>query len=679
MRAATQDVARAAGNKGANQILLLGFLLVFAGGVLATSLPYLLKALLVAVVPVLASIYFRAKSKRDRWLSDLNVALTRYAGPQIAFSCSRWSLGPLLFRRPKRIHLIYDPSAPSHDLKWMSSLAAIVSERAGFTYKSVNHQAPLHQVSFVYAPEEIQEEDDSEKAKLGRRAKAMATEVLGKNSKAVCEWEDEKLIAVNVSLEDEQAIRLTPKMRQQYIVQIVTAMLPGRWRGKWDLQNLKVRFELRPELPKAIAHPIVEITEDNRWQIPTGQTEDGETTFWELKSTEPHGLVTGKTGTGKTVHIQGIVIEWSRRGWPAWISDPKQIEFLGMKGWPNVENVAVTVEDQMVAVMEAWNLMEKRYQMITNGGDEREFTPLLLVLDEYVDFKSAVDSWWSQNKHKGAPTKCPVYGAVGSIARKGRSAKIHLLFGTQRPDAEFMTGEMRDNLAFRHSLGRLSSEGAKMMWGSAYYGTTVPKKIPGRGTTLDSDGKPTEAQSYWTPDPRRAIRDKKTDDLKLLLDLCPETVEHKPFEWDIPDEDSPIWIDDDNKSSYTPWAAICEASKKYVHQEDDELRKKLQEAYEESLKDSGVNLDERPRLSLVKSAEVEEEIEEYGESSFVEAEKLKIGDRFSLDDVWLIVESAALDCEEPSLISIAWRDDSGGDGYIQLDKDEIVEVQRIID
>ncbi|MGQ4519128.1 helicase HerA-like domain-containing protein [Dermabacteraceae bacterium CCM 9520] len=636
------------------------------------------------VLAVLAAFAYvwveRARRRRDKWLADLNSSLLRYAGPQLSVVCSKWKLGPRSFRRPRRIDLVYDPSSPSHDPKWISSLVSMVSERAGFPYKSVNHEGAFHRVSFVYDPVEAEEEDCSEKAQLERRTKAMATEILGKGSSSSCEWNGETLVAVDVDLEDEQAIRLTPKVRQQYVVQIVTAMLPGRWRGKWDLQKLKVRFELRPEIPSVILHPIVEVTEANRWQIPTGQTEDGETTFWELKSTEPHGLVTGKTGTGKTVHIQGIVVEWTRRGWPAWISDPKQIEFLGMKEWPNVENVAVTVEHQMASVMEAWNLMEKRYQIITSGGDERDFTPLLLVLDEYVDFKSAVDSWWSENKHKGAPSKCPVYGAVGSIARKGRSAKIHLLFGTQRPDAEFMTGEMRDNLAFRHSLGRLSSEGAKMMWGSVYHGTTVPKKIPGRGTTLDAEGRPAEAQSYWTPDPRRAIRDKKTADLKLLLDLCPEVAEHKRFEWEIPDEGSSEWIGDDGKSTYTPWGAICEASKRYVYQEDGELKKQLEEAYRSSLeKDSAEREERRPALQLVKPEADADELEEYEEIDRLEADRLKTGDRVNLDGQWVVVESAAIDCEEPSLISVAWRDDLGESGYVQLDKDMVLEVHRISD
>ena len=53
---------------------------------------------------------------------------------------------------------------------------------------------------------------------------------------------------------------------------------------------------------------------------------------------------------------------------------------------------------------------------------------------------------------------------MASLARKARTARIHLVLSTQRPDAEFLGGEMRDNFGQRMSMGRLSPQGAMMMW-----------------------------------------------------------------------------------------------------------------------------------------------------------------------------------------------------------------------
>ncbi|MBA3019626.1 DNA translocase FtsK [Propionicimonas sp.] len=209
--------------------------------------------------------------------------------------------------------------------------------------------------------------------------------------------------------------------------------------------------------------------------------------------------------THNTVLAHGLLVGASRYGWPIWVVDGKAIEFLGFRSWPNVQVVATTIEQQVAVIYRAAALMEHRYQLIVQGvASEDDFEPLLVFLDEWADFRANLMAWYSMVKIKGEPTKPIVLEQLASIARKGRSSRVHLIFGTQRPDAEYFHGDMRDNFRARASTGRLSPQGAMMMWQDPSIGTTVPRGCRGRTTTINDANRPVEIQAFFTPDPRKA-------------------------------------------------------------------------------------------------------------------------------------------------------------------------------
>lgn len=664
---------------------------VLAGGGLigggALMLPDVPTASIAAcAIPPLALVGFTRwrSAKRRAVRDDLTEALAPLLGPALVVKCSRWEPKAFIHPRPGRIKITYSAGARDFDPKWLQQLLATVDSRVGIEYAMESHRSERKTIVLSTKKQEADELDDSPKAQLHQRATVTVTETLGKQSKAAYQWSGEELEGIDVTIPDEIAVKLHSRMKRQQIERVITAMLPGRWRARWDIESTPARahFEIRPSIPEGgVVHPAPVITDANRYLIPTGVTEDGVTTVWDLKSTVPHGLTTGKTGTGKTVDILGIVMEWTFRSWAAWIADPKQIEFIGMRKWPNVQAIAVTVEEQMALIVRAWDLMEKRYAQIVAGQDERDFEPLLLVLDEYTDLRSAITHWWAENKPKGGPAKCPIFGMIGSLARKARSAKIHLLFGLQRPDAEILSGEVRDNLGFRHSLGRLSPEGARMMWGAPYIGTSVPRKIPGRGIAMDADGDPVESQSYWTPDPRRALRDRKEGDLDILRSLLPAETTHPRFDILIDDEDAATWIDENGKSTYTAWAAIVEAHFRTSAHADEVIDlDAIPDDQEMGMEDAGHEEalpEPRPdrHLRLV-TEDDDEEDDGYEPATTTTSDRLQEGDLVLLDDEWVVVESAIADLEDEGMISISWRTDDDDAGEIALDADETLTVRR---
>lgn len=55
---------------------------------------------------------------------------------------------------------------------------------------------------------------------------------------------------------------------------------------------------------------------------------------------------------------------------------------------------------------------------------------------------------------------------IGSIARLGRAAGVHLVIATQRPDATLIAGEVKANLGVRINCGRSDSNASNMILGS---------------------------------------------------------------------------------------------------------------------------------------------------------------------------------------------------------------------
>jgi len=314
------------------------------------------------------------------------------------------------------------------------------------------------------------------------------------------------------------------------IQRTVSTMLPGRWRALWDLENEVVRFEARPRMPDNVAHPaFTPQTVDHRaWRqvrIPWGVDENGDILYWR-PALEPHMVVTGTTGGGKTVLLDGIILEICANDWPCILIDGKGTEFLGFATWPNVQLVATETWEHVAVLHHIRRLVEERRQMVKRGHkQEADFSPLFLIIDEYADIRDEVTRWYTTVKGRGDPAKAPMLLMLASIARIARSFKIHIVLGLQRPDVEFLTGEMRDNMRARVAMGKLSPDGSKMMFDSYSAGVAVPQ-IAGRSTCMDGHNRIREAQVWWTPDPRRVAPDNASD-VDILRGLLPQHSSHE--------------------------------------------------------------------------------------------------------------------------------------------------------
>jgi S-DNA-T family DNA segregation ATPase FtsK/SpoIIIE len=277
----------------------------------------------------------------------------------------------------------------------------------------------------------------------------------------------------------------------------------------------------------------------------------------------PHFLFIGPTGAGKTSTSRCVISGVTRSGWAMWIADVKRIEFRDFRDWPNVQVVASSIPQIVAMIHQAWRVMMQRYDLVESGQARvTDFEPLFVLIDEYTEFLNSLRSWYAGVKVKGDPTVPRTLDEVASILRLGRSGRVHLIKTAQRPDIALFggaaAGEMRDNLGQRMSLGRLSPNGALMMWEDASVGVSIPRGLVGRGTTTGVDGHPVEAQAYRFPDIDAPAGSQES---ALLEQLRPSRTVHERLlilEPEIQDEEQPLtW----HHYAETPWVKASDRAR----------------------------------------------------------------------------------------------------------------------
>lgn len=185
--------------------------------------------------------------------------------------------------------------------------------------------------------------------------------------------------------------------------------------------------------------------------------------FGGLGGHDPHALVAGTTGSGKSVLIQALMLDIAATN-PKDLAqivliDPKMgVDYSALEDLPHMREPIITTRERSTEVLKSLvDEMEARYKRFAEirARDLKTFNmkvpqadriPLIfLVHDEFAD-------WMLDDGYKG-----DVSAAVQRLGVKARAAGIHLIFAAQRPDKDVMPMQLRDNLGSRLIL-KVSSE-----------------------------------------------------------------------------------------------------------------------------------------------------------------------------------------------------------------------------
>lgn len=186
----------------------------------------------------------------------------------------------------------------------------------------------------------------------------------------------------------------------------------------------------------------------------------------DLKKT-PHILVAGITDSGKSVLMNCIVWQLIKQGCHVIPIDFKNGIELGM--FKSFSEVITKEKDVLKKVKELKVEHDARLELFEKYGvknisefnkkvsEKDQLTRIMVVIDEAAELMV-------RDGKSGAIVKIleEIEAEVASLTRVSRATGIHLMLGTQRPDAKVITGQIKNNLGGR-ICGRMTDKEPSIM------------------------------------------------------------------------------------------------------------------------------------------------------------------------------------------------------------------------
>lgn len=194
--------------------------------------------------------------------------------------------------------------------------------------------------------------------------------------------------------------------------------------------------------------------------ILAGQKPDSNIDILDV-SKAPHILISGTTGSGKTVFLYSMIVslisKHSKDNLEIVIVDPKQTDFHFFKDLPHLrDNKIITDPEEALKMLDEINSIEKehRTQMLieSNSRDIESYNAknpsnpmkrLVVFIDEYADLVKAAEMLGIRKDFEAR---------LCMLAQRVRNLGIHLVIATQRPSASIVTTALKANIPVRISF-----------------------------------------------------------------------------------------------------------------------------------------------------------------------------------------------------------------------------------
>lgn len=281
----------------------------------------------------------------------------------------------------------------------------------------------------------------------------------------------------------------------------------------------------------------------------------GHTVLADLRKM-PHLLIAGRTGSGKSVCINSILLSLLYQNSPEDLKlllvDPKRVELSIYKGIPHLKT-DVIVDNKKVINILTWTLseMERRYKLLEavhvrdlaaykekyRQGEKRivddpdtgrkkeedleNLPAIVIVIDEMADLMIAHGK--------------EVEAKVIRIAQMSRAVGIHLILATQRPSVEVLTGLIKANIPTRiafqvtnqmDSRTILDGGGAEKLLGSGdmLYAASEGKEMKRIQGAFISDDEVRRVVAFWKKQKEEFGEEDGFDDLEEVEDSITEAL-----------------------------------------------------------------------------------------------------------------------------------------------------------
>ena len=177
--------------------------------------------------------------------------------------------------------------------------------------------------------------------------------------------------------------------------------------------------------------------------------------LYESMLSQPHLLIAGATGSGKSVVINGIVatsLYHSPLRVQFILIDPKRVELVDYTNLPHTLCYASEPAEMLEALRYAMRLIEYRYTVMQSQRNKKWIgSDVYVIIDELADLMT------TQKKQ--------VMPLLQRIAQIGRAAKVHLIAATQCPLAKVIPTEIKVNFDARVGLRTRSAQDSRNILG----------------------------------------------------------------------------------------------------------------------------------------------------------------------------------------------------------------------
>jgi DNA segregation ATPase FtsK/SpoIIIE, S-DNA-T family len=234
----------------------------------------------------------------------------------------------------------------------------------------------------------------------------------------------------------------------------------------------------------------------------------------------PHLLIAGRTGTGKSVCLNTLIMSILMTRSPEDVRmlmiDPKMVELSPYKRIPHLMHPVITDMKKAEAVL-GWAVdkMEERYDLLARCGVRHLDSYNKLSREERLDRMGLSEL---EEEAKSLPERMPyiviiademadmmmtsgkdVEGHIIRLAQKSRAVGIHLVLATQKPTVDVITGLIKSNLPARicfqvssktDSRVVLDENGAERLLGNGdmlYLAPGTSNLIRAQGTYVSGD------------------------------------------------------------------------------------------------------------------------------------------------------------------------------------------------
>lgn len=237
------------------------------------------------------------------------------------------------------------------------------------------------------------------------------------------------------------------------------------------------------------------------WTTPAGAVYD----LYNDMLQQPHLLVAGATGSGKSVVINGIMYTALFKS-PAQVQfiliDPKRVELIDYKPLPHTLMYASEPGEMVEALEKAMEITESRYRAMQRDRVKKySGGAVYVVIDELADLMTT-------NKRQVQPL-------IQRLCQIGRAANVHVIAATQCPLATVIPTPIKVNFDARVALRTRSAQDSRNIlglkgcellprYGKGYYMT--PAGLQLYNIPMYSPDKVKEMLDYWRQQKKPRLR-----------------------------------------------------------------------------------------------------------------------------------------------------------------------------